>query len=106
MAGAPGSTFSAITHELHRQRRGVLNPFFLKRTIAKSESQITEKVSQLCRRFEEYSVSKEPLHLDAAISALVSSHPLSWVLANDKARHADLRGPSLDHGCHIALFIW
>ena len=31
--GVPGATFSTIEHELHRQRKTALNPFFSKRRI-------------------------------------------------------------------------
>lgn len=64
-------------HELHRQRRAVLNPFFSKRTISSDETQIGEKVEQLCQRFEGYADSGEILRIDVAYSAPVGHTDLN-----------------------------
>jgi cytochrome P450 len=72
MAGAPGSILATVGHDLHRLRRGVLNPFFSKRVIASKEVEIREKIERLCRRFEMASESGEVLRVDVAYSALVS----------------------------------
>lgn len=71
-AGAPRSTFATVSHDLHRQRRSVLNPFFSKRMIANNEGLIKDTVEHLCRRFKAYSDSGEVLRIDSAYSALVS----------------------------------
>lgn len=65
-------TFSTASHDQHRIRRSVLNPFFSKRSIANNEAQIREKVEHLCRRLEVYSMTRDVLRLDGAYSALVS----------------------------------
>lgn len=71
VTGAPGSTFSTSGHELHRQRRAVLNPFFSKWVITSNETQIKAKVEQLCQRLEGYADSGQILRIDVAYSALV-----------------------------------
>lgn len=50
LGGSTGSVFATADHNLHRQRRAVLNPFFSKKSIADKEVQIREKVEHLCRR--------------------------------------------------------
>ena len=51
--GCPRSTFATVHHDLHRQRRAALNPFFAKRSIVRLESRISEKVKILCTRLAE-----------------------------------------------------
>jgi cytochrome P450 len=70
MAGAPRSAFSTVEHDLHRVRRGALNPFFAKRSVVRLEPRIQEKVDTLCRRLTELSSSKEVVRLDVAFMAL------------------------------------
>lgn len=50
MAGAPGSAFSTLEHDIHRRRRAALNPFFAKRSVIRLEKRISEQVTVLCDR--------------------------------------------------------
>lgn len=52
MAGAPTSSFATVSHNLHRLRRGSLNPFFSKRSVNQMEPLIVAKIEQLSKRFE------------------------------------------------------
>ncbi|KAK7952714.1 uncharacterized protein PG986_008442 [Apiospora aurea] len=52
------SAFGTASHDLHRLRRGALNPFFGKQAIARSmEPVIRELVESMCARFEGMRVS-------------------------------------------------
>ncbi|KAK6851687.1 hypothetical protein PG995_011812 [Apiospora arundinis] len=79
LAGNTGSGFATVDHNLHRQRRAVLNPFFSKKSIADKEVQIREKVEHLCRRLAEAAAVAETgggegeagvVRLDVAFTAL------------------------------------
>lgn len=48
--GAPGATFSTIEHELHRQRKTALNPFFSKRRILEQAPSVQCQVNKICHR--------------------------------------------------------
>jgi hypothetical protein len=69
MAGAPRSAFSTLDHDVHKMRRGALNPFFSKRMVNKLEPRIVGKVSILCERFKECMADKRVIHLHTACSA-------------------------------------
>ncbi|KAK4499586.1 hypothetical protein PRZ48_010104 [Zasmidium cellare] len=51
--GSPGSVASATGHEVHRLRRGALNPFFSKGNVDVLEGSIRTKVRTLCSKLEE-----------------------------------------------------
>lgn len=70
LAGAPGSAFSTVPHDLHRMRRAALNPFFSKRSVAQLEPIIREKVDKLAGRFEAAVGTREVIRFDAAYMAL------------------------------------
>ena len=59
LAGAPGSTFSTVSHDVHRTRRGALNPFFSKRSVQQLEPLIRSKVEKLSDRFSKLSVPSQ-----------------------------------------------
>jgi hypothetical protein len=70
LAGADGSSFSTIPHELHRLRRGALNPFFSVRSVSRLEPLIRSKVEKLCSRLNAAAQAGEVVRLDAAFMAL------------------------------------
>lgn len=70
LAGADGSSFSTIPHELHRLRRGALNPFFSARSVSKLEPLIRSKVDKLSSRLSALAKSGEVVRLDVAFMAL------------------------------------
>jgi cytochrome P450 len=69
MAGAPRSAFSTPGHELHKMRRGALNPFFSKRMVGKLEPRISSKVEKLCARFRGLAGTGTVIPLHVAASA-------------------------------------
>jgi cytochrome P450 len=70
MAGAPRSAFSTVEHDVHRMRRGALNPFFAKRSVVRLEPRIQDRVTTLCTRLAESLSSGEVVRLDVAFMAL------------------------------------
>jgi hypothetical protein len=62
--GSPGATFSTIGHELHRQRKAVLLPFFSKRKIIEQAPNIQSRVEEICYRLRnEYAGTDKILNL-------------------------------------------
>lgn len=62
--GAPGATFSTVEHELHRQRKTALNPFFSKRRILEQASSVQRQVDKICHRLTtEYAGTEKVLVL-------------------------------------------
>ncbi|CRK12641.1 hypothetical protein BN1708_017156, partial [Verticillium longisporum] len=51
LAGAPGSSFSTVAHDLHHLRRSALNPFFSARAVTALEPVLRAKVDKLAARF-------------------------------------------------------
>jgi cytochrome P450 len=89
--GSPHSIFETNAHDLHRLRRGALNPFFSKRSIVSVEPIIHDKVSRLCALFRQQLLSQRPVELRQAFSSLtldiISNYCFgeSWnCLENDK----------------------
>jgi cytochrome P450 len=70
MFGNSGSMLGTLPHAHHRLRRGALNPFFSKQSVAKLEPMIVKVVENLCRRFREAEESVEPVNLGHAYAAL------------------------------------
>ena len=69
LSGAPSSTFSTVSHDIHRTRRGALNPFFSKRSVQQLEPLIRSKVEKLSERFTQLSVpSREDKQRDEQTS--------------------------------------
>lgn len=68
----PNSFFSTVGHDLHRQRRAPVAPFFSKRSVNELEPVLRSKVEQLCARFAEKARAGEVVYCDAAFTALTS----------------------------------
>ena len=71
-AGRSGrrAIFGTVPHNLHRLRRGVLNPFFSKRSILALENLIQERVDKLCAAMSRPEDIKKPIDLGLAYTAL------------------------------------
>jgi len=52
-----------MSNELHRKRRGALNPFFSKQSVMNLESVIREKVVKLCNLMDRHSKEQTPVNL-------------------------------------------
>jgi hypothetical protein len=68
----PTSVVATIEHELHRARRGYLNPYFSKRSIVSIEPVIHERIGKFCMRLEKAMHQGEVISLDGAFSALTA----------------------------------
>ncbi|KAB5558628.1 cytochrome P450, partial [Coniochaeta sp. 2T2.1] len=68
--GAPGSMASAVSHDLHRLRRGSLNPFMSKAAVQRLEGRIQSQLSILCRRLSEFMGRGEIVDIGVAMTAL------------------------------------
>ena len=68
--GIPLAGFGTHAHGLHRQRRGAINRFFSKASIASRVPVIREKVLKLCERLTPYAESKEVVYIDAGFICL------------------------------------
>ena len=69
-AGAPTSAFATESHNLHRLRRGALNPFFSKQSILALEPFLHDKMSLLVQGMKRQMTVKEPFDFGAAYMSL------------------------------------
>jgi cytochrome P450 len=83
LASAHGSGFSTVPHDLHRLRRGVLNPYFSKRSVVRLEPVITAKISKIANRLARASQTSEVVRLDVAFMALTTDILCSYAFADD-----------------------
>jgi cytochrome P450 len=84
LAAAEGSSFATVPHDLHRLRRGALNPFFSARSVTAVEPLIKTKVDKLCARFAGAARTGEVIRLDAAFMALTMDVICDYSFANDR----------------------
>jgi cytochrome P450 len=68
--GGPNAAFGTVKHNRHRVRRGVLNPFFSKRSVAELSPIIQSKICQLLLRLQTFSSTDEPVDLVLTYTAL------------------------------------
>lgn len=61
-----------VEHEIHRKRRGALNPFFSKASIVANLPVIQEKLAVMCERLDKIKGSREVLDLEAVYLALTT----------------------------------
>ncbi|KIW82858.1 hypothetical protein Z517_02101 [Fonsecaea pedrosoi CBS 271.37] len=61
-----------VEHEIHRKRRGALNPFFSKASIVANMPVIQEKLAVMCDRLDKIKGSREVLDLEAVYLALTT----------------------------------
>ncbi|KAK3331479.1 cytochrome P450 [Apodospora peruviana] len=84
LAGADGSGFATVPHDLHRLRRGALNPFFSVKSVSQLEPMIRQKIEKLCGRFTAIAAANEVVRLDAAFMALTMDIICDYSFANDR----------------------
>ncbi|KAL7783410.1 cytochrome P450 [Trichoderma ceciliae] len=68
--GSPGSMASAVSHDLHRIRRGSLNPFFSKAAVLRLEERIQNRVRVLCERLSSFVERREIVDISVAMTSL------------------------------------
>ncbi|KAH6609162.1 benzoate 4-monooxygenase cytochrome p450 [Trichoderma cornu-damae] len=113
MYGLPGSMVSAVSHEQHRFRRGILKDFFSRRAVLELSESVNERVQGLMRRLDASRVDHSVVCLDDAFSALTSDIITSyccgkhWSFIEDEDFRGDLRKASADamEFTHITRFV-
>ena len=70
--GTSSGMFATVPHDLHRLRRGALNPYFSKQSVARLVPVILSRVDTLCQRLREAQSSGNPVNLSVAYSALTA----------------------------------
>jgi len=83
LASAHGSGFSTVPHDLHRLRRGVLNPYFSKGNILRLEPVILERIEKLSKRLADAAAREEIVRLDVAFRALTTDTILEYAFGQD-----------------------
>lgn len=66
------SAWSTVDHDLHRLRRGVMNPFFSKASVRRLQPVIKERVDKLMSRIKELEDTGTPLTISLAYVSLSS----------------------------------
>ena len=69
---APLSTVATIPHDLHRNRRAAINPYFSKASIRRLEPVIFETLDNLLQRLDDAAKSGEVVPMSAVYKAVAS----------------------------------
>ena len=88
MFGNPTSTLGTVPHDHHRLRRGALNRFFSKRSIARLEPIVQTSLDSLCSRFVAFQSSGVPFNLGDAFEAFAMDIITEYAFAKSY-RHVD-----------------
>lgn len=59
-----------VDHDIHKQRRAALNPFFSKKSVSQLEPTIQDNIDKLCARLLESAGTGKPVNLSDAFSCL------------------------------------
>jgi len=65
-------------HDMHRQARGVLDPFFSKAKLAELEPRVLERVQRLCARFKSIQGTDTVANMTNAINSLTSGEESTY----------------------------
>ncbi|KAK0742081.1 cytochrome P450 [Apiosordaria backusii] len=85
LAVSGSSSFTTVSHDLHRLRRGALNPFFSVASVTKLERPlIMSKVEKLSARLAKIAESGEIFRLDAALMALTMDITCDYCFGRDR----------------------
>lgn len=109
----PGSMVAAVSHELHRFRRGILKDFFSRRSVAELSDSVNERVQKLMTRLEVARINQTIISLDDAFSALTSDIVTAyccgkdWDFIEDENFRSDVRNAAENaiEFTHISRFV-
>ena len=110
-----GATFGTIGHKHHRLRRTAVNPYFSKQMINRLEPTLKSMVDKLCRRFDEFRGTGQPLNMRPVYSALTTdvvtlyafNKPFGHLDAIDfKASWQETLNGALSSGAVLKQFPW
>ncbi|KAL9624297.1 MAG: hypothetical protein Q9160_001544 [Pyrenula sp. 1 TL-2023] len=95
LGGAPGSAWATVDHNLHRIRRGALNPFFSKRSVLQLEHIIQEKIDKFVGLLEVASGHNTVVRLDTLFIA-VTVDIITQYAFSTSYNHLDRSEPGLE----------
>lgn len=99
--GHASDTFSACDHDLHRNRRKAISPFFAAAKIADFQSTIRAKLDKLCSRLDEYAGNEgSVVALDRAWMALTTDVVTEYAFAKS---YDQLSSPGFEETLHEAM---
>ena len=99
--GYSSDTFATVDHDLHRNRRKAISPFFSAAKIADFEPTIRSKVDRLCERLDEYADSEgSVVRLSRAWMALTTDIISEYAFAKS---YDHLNSPNFEETLHEAL---
>jgi hypothetical protein len=64
------SFFTTCSNALHRKRRGLMNPFFSRRSVLELEHLVIEKMEKMCQKLGDNLDAKQPVDITAAFKAV------------------------------------
>lgn len=71
--GHPASSANTVTHQLHKMRKGAIGAYFARGMIISLEKDVIQKtVEKLCKRIEDFKVSKKAMPLGTAYRAFTT----------------------------------
>ncbi|KAH6674962.1 putative cytochrome P450 [Halenospora varia] len=79
--GIPKSVFATVSHDLHRLRRGALNRYFSKASVAKLEPTINQVVQKLCAQIQKHAGSGNAVTLSSAFSCMTTDVVTEYAFA-------------------------
>ncbi|KAL6245379.1 hypothetical protein RBB50_007378 [Rhinocladiella similis] len=85
-SGLPQSAFGTPDHNLHRMRRGAMNPYFSKAKVRVLQSRIESSLSNLLVRFSEFQESGKPMTISLAYAALTNDIVMEYAFARSDNR--------------------
>ena len=72
-----------VDHDLHRTRRGALNPFFAKRSVIETLPFVQDIIERLSDRFDAASKRAEPMNLKYGYAALTLDVMTEYCFSKD-----------------------
>jgi cytochrome P450 len=73
-SGLTSAAFATDDHDLHRMRRGALNPYFSKQKVRQLQPRIEKSLNNLMTRFSGFRASGEPMTVGLAYAALANGN--------------------------------
>lgn len=89
-----------MPHNLHRARRGAVNRFFSKASVAKLEPLLVTTIRKMCAQIETYAGTGKPLELAAAFSCVTTDIITEYAFARS---HHFLDSPTFEPNLRSAI---
>lgn len=92
---AQNSTICSVDHDMHRQRRAPLNPFFSKSNVSRKQDILQRLTDKLSDRLRGFAGSDSTVNLTAALSALARDVGAEFILGK---RYGNLEAEDFNIG--------